>query len=482
MKTGGDLVTSVMWFRRDLRIEDNRALKHALEESESLVLLFHANPEQFIGGGSKNEAAFFKSVDAFRKELAEEGATLQILYGDLETSFRKLKEELPDWTDIYINRDETGYGLERDWKIVEVFKELNVKPHGYHDHYLHSAEEIKTNTGTAYKVYTPYYNKWIQLPKPTIEEVNFDVEKVVNTRLFVEDIVQFNELLASQPNILEFETGSLVAKKSLNEFIANELHEYDEARDIPFKDGTSRLSHHLRTGEISIRTVYNQVNEAKDSKGKETFIKELAWRDFYNMVYVANPEQKDKAIKPEFDFISWENSETAFKAWKEGKTGYPIVDAAMRQLKETGWMHNRSRMIVASFLMKDLLIDWRWGERYFQEQLVDYDGASNIGGWQWAASTGTDSAPYFRIFNPTTQSERFDADGAYIKKYVPELRNVPNKKIHDPSSLTADEQDRFGVIIGADYPWAIVSHKEQRKLAIGAYEASKEIHEEMEKK
>lgn len=467
-----------MWFRRDLRIQDNRALKSALEESESLVLLFHINPEQFIGAGSKNEAAFFKSVEIFRQELADRGATLQLLFGDLEESFRKLKQELPEWTDVYINRDETGYGLERDWKMSDLFKELNVKPHGYHDHYIHSAEEIKTNAGTAYKVYTPYYNKWIELPKPTIAEVNFDVEKIRNASLFPEDTKQFNELLVRQPNIPDLETGSDVANESLTQFIEEELQHYNEARDIPFKDGTSRLSHHLRTGEISIRTVFNRVNEAKDSQGKETFIKELAWRDFYNMVFVANPEQKTKAIKPEFDYISWKNNEEDFKAWKEGKTGFPIVDAAMRQLKETGWMHNRARMIVASFLMKDLLIDWRWGERYFQEQLIDYDAASNIGGWQWAASTGTDSAPYFRIFNPTTQSERFDAKGSYIKKYVPELRNISNKKIHEPSTLTAEEQKQFDIILGKDYPYPIVSHKEKRKLAIGAYEASKEVYQE----
>ncbi len=469
-----------MWFRRDLRIEDNRALKHALEESEALVLLFHVNPEQFVDGESKNEAAFFKSVENFRQALEKQGATLQIMYGDLNDSFKRLKQEIPEWTDIYINRDETGYGLTRDWEMVNLFKELEVKTHGYHDHYLHSAGEIKTNAGTPYKVYTPYYNKWIERPKPTIAEVNFDVEKIVTDPLFEEDLEKFMKLLNKQPNISGFETGSEIAKATLKEFIENGLAEYDKARDLPFQDGTSRLSHHLRTGEISIRTVFNWVKQAQDSKGKETFIKELAWRDFYNMIYASYPEQKNQAIKPEFDYVSWSRDEEAFDAWKEGKTGFPIVDAAMRQLKETGWMHNRSRMITASFLTKDLLIDWRWGERYFQEQLIDYDAASNIGGWQWAASTGTDSAPYFRIFNPTTQSERFDADGEYIKKYVPELRGVPNNKIHEPSALTPEEQDQYNVILGDDYPYPIVSHKEKRKLALAAYEASKEVYQEME--
>lgn len=473
-------MTSVMWFRRDLRIEDNRALKHALEESDSLILLFHVNPKQLIGKQSKNEAAFFKSVETLRKEIKQQGGKLHLLYGEIEDSFNRLKTAVPDWTDIYINRDETGYGLERDRKMAKVFKKLEITAHGYHDHYLHSAQEIKTNNGTAYKVYTPYYNKWIERPKPTIAEVDFNSEKIVTTTLFAEDREKFHALLNKQPDLPNIKFGSIAAEKSLRQFIEDDLTDYDLARDIPFQDGTSRLSHHLRSGEISIRTVFNRVNEAANSKGKETFIKELAWRDFYNMVYAANPDQKNQPIRPEFAYISWENNEEAFHAWKEGNTGFPMVDAAMRQLKETGWMHNRARMIVASFLMKDLLIDWRWGERYFQEQLIDYDAASNIGGWQWAASTGTDSAPYFRIFNPTTQSERFDPEGLYIKKYVPELREISNQKIHNPSDLTEEEQDTFSVVLGEDYPYPIVSHQEKRKLAIAVYEASKEIYEDMQ--
>lgn len=468
-----DYLVSVMWFRRDLRLEDNRALKHAFQESDSLLLLFHINPKQFLGENSLNQAAFFKSVEILRNEVKEKKATLHILYGDLEKCFSKLKKEFPDWSDIYINRDERGYGLERDKIASNIFKELGVKPHGYDDHHIHSAREIKTNSRTYYKVFTPYFNKWIELQKPDVVKVVFDKEKLIKGTLFLKDEERFNHFLDKQIPIKDLQLGTQAAHERLDEFIKYDLSNYNEARDYPLKNATSRLSKHLRTGEISIRTVFDQVSCSKNSSGKETFIKELAWRDFYNMIDASHPDQKYQSINPSFRQIKWENNEQFFSNWKEGETGFPIVDAAMRQLKETGWMHNRLRMITASFLTKDLLIDWRWGEQYFQEMLIDYDSASNIGGWQWAASTGTDSVPYFRIFNPTTQSEKYDKDGDFIKSYIPELRNIKSIKIHDPSTLSEKEQNECGVIIGKDYPEPIVSHKQRRKLAINIFEDSK---------
>lgn len=467
-----------MWFRRDLRIEDNIALSEALSNSDSLLLLFHVNPEQFVKGESKNEAAFFQRVKRFKREIELAGGKIHFLYGDLKKSLQKLKERSPEWSSIYLNYDETGYGLKRDQMIAPLFKELDIKVHAFHDHYLHSAQEIKTNAGTAYKVYTPYYNKWIKRMKASPVQVNFDDAKIIKNELFKEDYKKFLAYYEKLTKVKDLKISSQSAKKRLTEFIENSLDSYHENRDFPFIDGTSRLSHHLRTGTISIRTVYNEVMKVKDSEGKKVFIKELAWRDFYNMVYASNPDQKEKAIKEKFNDIQWDNQPESFSAWKEGKTGFPIVDAAMRQLENTGWMHNRLRMIVASFLTKDLLIDWRWGEKYFQKKLIDYDAASNIGGWQWAASTGTDSVPYFRIFNPKTQSERFDKEAKFIKKYLPELREVPNKKIHEPGALTAKEQDHFNLILGEDYPYPIVSHQERRKKAIAIYEESKEIYQE----
>ena len=274
------------------------------------------------------------------------------------------------------------------------------------------------------------------------------------------------------PNL---ELGEKAALDKLEKFVIYDLINYEKHRDYPNMDKTSRLSTHLRTGEISIRTVLEKVIYQKPSMGRDTFIKELCWRDFYNMIYSVYPNQKKQAIKKEYRHINWDNDFTNFEKWKNGETGYPIVDSAMRQLKETGWMHNRLRMIVASFLVKDLLIDWRFGEQYFQKMLIDYDPASNIGGWQWSASTGTDSVPYFRIFNPTNQSQKFDLTGNFIRKYIPELKNVPNELIHQPEKMTKEEQRKFKVLLGTDYPYPIVIHKERRKKAIQLYEDSKEL-------
>lgn len=264
------------------------------------------------------------------------------------------------------------------------------------------------------------------------------------------------------------------ASKQLNRFIQDQLAAYHANRDFPAQLGTSRLSPFLRIGAIGIRTVYHAVRQAPNSLGQATFLKELAWRDFYNMVYVAYPDQKTQPIQKAFSQIEWVNNPDWFQLWKEGKTGYPIVDAAMLQLQKTGWMHNRLRMIVASFLTKDLLCDWRLGEQYFQQQLIDYDAASNIGGWQWAASTGTDAVPYFRIFNPVTQGKRFDPKGEFIKAYLPQLEHVPEKYLHEPWKMPKYLQESVSCIIGTDYPQPIVDHAKQREQAIAKYEWAKE--------
>ena len=467
---------NVMWFRRDLRIEDNTALKHALDNSEKLILLFIVNPKQLLDKNANNQQAFFHSVKTFKDMLEKKGATLNILYGSIEESFQRLKDTYPDLSEVYFNLDESGFGAGRDQEAVNVFNDLNININSFHDHYLHNADEIKTDNDTYYKVYSAYFKKWEKANKSEVVAVDFNLDKIVNEAKFKKDKEEFFDLLLDNDFTKNLNLGSSQAKQRLNDFVKNHLSTYDKNRDLPILSATSKLSQYLRTGEISIRTVYHKVNMEKDSKGKETFIRELAWRDFYNMVYTTNPNAKEMPLRDEFSNIEWENDMDKFKAWKKGKTGFPIVDAGMRQLLQTGFMHNRLRMITASFLVKDLLIDWRLGEKFFQENLIDYDAASNIGGWQWVASTGSDSAPYFRIFNPTTQSERFDKDGDFIRKYVLELRGVIGKKIHDPSALTLLQQQEFGVIINKDYPAPIVDHKIQRLKVIAAYEESKNKH------
>lgn len=470
---------TVMWFRRDLRTQDNKALYHAfqdLADEDALVLLFQVNPEQFLED-SPNHQAFFASVQHL-KETLDERAHLQIQYGEPIDLFKQLKETLPDWNKIYFNEDTTGYGAERDEEAKKFFRENEIEYFKFQDHYLHGANEIKNQQGEYYKVFTPYYNQWKERAKETPVNVRFQKEVVYSKKLFPDDEKKFEALVSGLPK--QTKIGEEAAKRQLKKFVKNSVANYEDARDIPSLDQTSHLSRYLRTGELSIRTVWQTLQEEKASQGRNTFQKELCWRDFYNMIYTNAPQQKKQPIQTQFRFIKWENDQEKFKQWQAGKTGFPIVDAAMRQLNETGWMHNRLRMITASFLTKDLLIDWRWGEKYFQQKLIDYDPASNIGGWQWAASTGTDAVPYFRVFNPTTQAQKFDPKGKFIKKYVTELENLPEKWIHQPEKMTKEEQEEYGVILDQDYPTPIVPHKERRKKAISMYESSKEYAREVQ--
>lgn len=466
-------MVSVMWFRRDLRIEDNLALAHAFENAREVVLVFHVNPEQFLDEGSLNQAAFFKSVAHFKREIEKQGLYLHLLYGNIEECFSALKEQCPDWSDIYFNRDEKGYGKRRDEQMKHFFKENQIDFHSYMDHHLHGVNEIRNQSGDFYKVFTPYFKKWKEREKKPPVHVNVRKEKLRKRIIFKEYEQKFEKLLKASMLNIGHDPGTAAAKQHLNAFIEENLKIYDTAREYPQKDKTSHLSPYLRSGELSIREVWARLQDVPDSTGKSTFIQELAWRDFYNMIYARNPNQKEQPIKEEFSNIIWRNDKEQFAKWKEGKTGFPIIDAAMRQLQQQGWMHNRLRMVTASFLTKDLLIDWRWGETYFQQMLIDYDAASNIGGWQWAASTGTDAVPYFRIFNPVTQSEKYDATGEFIRKYVPELRNVKTSHIHAPEKMSREEQSDSKTVIDEDYPNPLVDHSEARKRAIAVYEESR---------
>ncbi|MGY3777126.1 cryptochrome/photolyase family protein [Isobaculum melis] len=470
---------SVMWFRQDLRLEDNTALKKAFDDPNELILLFQVNPSQFLEN-SLNHQAFFQSVAHFQKEV-NKPFHLQILYGDVLMCFNQLKKALPNWNTVYFNQNHCGSGHERDQMMRHFFKEKQISVVSCADHQLHAADEIKTKTNDDYKVFTPYYNQWIQRIKAAPIKVDLKKDNVIKEVLFPEDEEKFAQLIQALPNKIYYLVGNQAAHQQLELFLSQHLVDYQIARDFPIQNKTSQLSPYLRTGEISIRTIWQRLKEQPASEGKETFIKELCWRDFYNMIYAAHPQQKDQPIQEAFTFIHWENNPIDFDSWKAGKTGYPIVDAAMRQLNETGWMHNRLRMIVASFLTKDLLIDWRWGEKYFQQMLIDYEPASNIGGWQWAASTGTDAVPYFRIFNPSLQSKKFDAKGEFIRKFVPELEKLPPAFIHEPQKMTGNEQQKYGIFLGETYPNPIVNHQEARKKAIARYELSKELFQEQQK-
>ncbi|WP_185696501.1 cryptochrome/photolyase family protein [Streptococcus minor] len=464
-------MVSVVWFRRDLRMTDHKALAKAIAARQPILCFFHLNEKQLSSSPTPNQSAFLASLMHFQEELKKKNIELHLVYGELLSSLEKLYCDLPDWTDVYFNYDESGFGRKRDQAAATFFREKGIAIHAYQDHYLHGSQEVLNQTGQSYKVFTPYYKSWIQLPKETPISIELSQATWLSMKTSSQVLHQIKHLWDGTS--LHY-PGTEQALAVLADFVSSSLAEYDKMRDFPAKNGTSRLSSYLRSGEISIRQVYHAVSQASTSQGQATFIKELAWRDFYNMIYVCHPEQKERSIQPAFDLVEWENRPADLEAWKKGQTGYPIIDAAMRQLSQTGWMHNRLRMIVASFLTKDLLIDWRLGEKHFQEMLIDYDAASNIGGWQWAASTGTDAVPYFRIFNPVTQSQRFDPQGDFIKTYLPELRSLPAKHIHQPWKLPKNLDEELDFELGRDYPKPIVDHSLQRKRAIAKYEWAKE--------
>lgn len=469
---------TIMWFRKDLRFEDNTAFRHMLEEyksSEELICLFQLNPAQFLEN-SFNQTAFFLSLKFFQQAAKEKNRTIHFLYGEVIESFSALKKAYPEWDHIYFNQDERGYGKQRDEQAIAFFKDNGIQISSFQDSHLHGVQEVKKPDGEPYKVFTPYFKKWLELPKQKYKP--FEDESIVFTKvthdLFVQGQKRFQTMIANLTLPFDYSCGEQEAEKYLKTFIKNQLHEYQKNRDYPAKNDTSKLSRFLRTGELSIRKVWQAVVAEPESDGRQVFISELCWRDFYNMIYFENPNQKNQEIKEKYRGLSWNCDQKMVTAWKDGKTGYPLVDAAMRQLNQTGWMHNRLRMIVASFLTKDLLIDWREGEKYFQEKLIDYDSASNIGGWQWAASTGTDEVPYFRIFNPINQSEKFDKQGFFIRQFVPELEKVPNNYIHCPNKMNLEVQKSINCIIGQDYPVPIVDHSKQRQKILAFFKQQEE--------
>lgn len=462
-----------LWFRRDLRLNDHTALAKALEhtkDDDQIVLFFHIHPSLNESFTPRHDY-FFQTLRSLVDRAEETGAPVHFIFGNTEEAFQHLIEEL-NVEMIYFNRDEVGFGKERDGTVTAYLEDKGVEVYTYIDHHLHGAEEVEKNDGGFYKVFSPYLKKWKQLQKPAVQRVDLDqLSRVAldEQETFSSGRRAYDDLIQKTGEAYEG-VGEGDALERLEEFLDQDIYDYDEWRDFPAMDGTSLMSRFLRTGAISVRTIYHKIGEEVDfrkkTSGVDTYISELAWRDFYNMIYHYYPDADSTEMVEKYRGIPWNKDNEIFGKWKDGQTGFPLIDAAMRQLNETGWMHNRLRMAVASFLTKDLLIDWREGERYFSQRLVDYDPASNIGGWQWAASTGTDPVPYFRVFNPTRQSERFDPHGSFIKEWLPELENVKKKHIHEPSTMTEKEQKESGCMIGEDYPQPIVDHKTMRKRAI----------------
>jgi deoxyribodipyrimidine photo-lyase len=465
--------TTIWWIRRDLRLADNRALDGALEAGEQVVPVFVLDPVLLSSPytGDKRIAFLYDGLRALDADLRDRGSYLLLRRGDPREVLTALTREL-DAAALYAEADVSPYARRRDAGIGE-----SLPVHLVDGLTIHPPEAVHKDDGGPYIVYSYYSRAWKSLPLPQAGELT-EAPNVINTPRHLESIEIPDS--PSLPGSVPFVAGEREGQRLLEDFVAGAIDGYADRRDRVDLDGTSRLSPYLRFGMLSARRAAVAALEAEERSGgagarlgAQTWLGELIWREFYISILHHFPEVRQHAFREAYRDIPWENDPDAFAAWQAGCTGYPIVDAAMRQLAATGWMHNRARMIVASFLTKDLLIDWRWGERHFMQHLIDGDPASNNGGWQWSAGTGTDAAPYFRIFNPVLQGQKHDPEGAYIRRWVPELADVDDRYIHMPWTMPDAVQERSGCRLGADYPAPIVDHSEARERALAAYKRAR---------
>ncbi|MBN7811479.1 deoxyribodipyrimidine photo-lyase [Algoriphagus sp. H41] len=400
--------TTLFWFRRDLRLEDNTGLYYALQQEKNVLPLFIFDRNILDKLEEKADARvdfIHAQLADIKSSLEKKGSSLLVRHGTPQEVFEELAGEY-ELHAVYTNRDYEPYAKERDERVEKLLKKKEVLFLSFKDQVIFEPGEILNGSGECYKVFTPFSKTWLE---------NFEKRKIQELGCPNWKNLKSSKAL-TMPSLEElgFRKSDIpIPSKATDEAL---IRHYDETRDFPAQQGTSRLGIHLRFGTVSVRKL---ALLAAPLNG--TFLNQLIWREFYMAILAYYPQVVDQAFKPEYDRIPWRNDEKEFRAWCEGKTGFPIVDAGMRELNETGYMHNRVRMITASFLTKFLLIDWRWGEAYFAQKLLDYDLAANNGSWQWAAGTGTDAQPYFRIFNPESQTKKFDPDLAYIKRWIPEL-------------------------------------------------------------
>jgi deoxyribodipyrimidine photo-lyase len=461
----------IVWFRRALRTDDNVALWQAVQDAGSVVPLLCLSADPSYDVPTHRREFIRSAITGLDSSLREAGTSLHIRTGAPESAIPAAAVAYGADA-VYAVTLTDPAGLERDARIERALKELRIPFVRFPDRVLRGAHEVLTGTRTPFRVFTPYKRVWLAGAEDCARPVPGPrhlpaVEPAPGTRSL--DAFRWT---------VQRGGGSGAALARLKIFLVKNAGRYAEQRDFPGIDGTSKLSPFLSVGAISIRRLYREVCDAREHatasalKGIETFISELIWREFYSQVLVHFPHAMTGSFRPEFATLAWGTSTKNLKRWQEGTTGYPIVDAAMRQLRDEGWMHNRARMIVASFLTKDLHLNWQWGERFFFSQLIDADLAANNGGWQWTAGTGTDASPWFRIFNPVLQGKKFDPDGAYIRSYVPELAGMPAAGIHEPWLVNRQEQTAAGCVIGRDYPAPMVDHAEARKKTMALYRVS----------
>ncbi|MCG8405491.1 MAG: deoxyribodipyrimidine photo-lyase [Phycisphaerales bacterium] len=474
---------ALIWFKNDLRTADNPALHEASKKANrGVVAAYVVCPEQWRQHDTAAVKVDFilRNLQELSDALAKRNIALKIIetptFQNVPHELRHIAEDFKCDT-LFFNREYEVNERRRDAEVTKTFENAGCKVHAFTDQCIFEPGKLLTGQGRYYTIYTPFKRAWYKayeedlsrseplgLPKKQPEMLGRPDE--------VPDSVEGFDPERARPDL--WVAGEKAARSRLNEFIRSRIETYVARRDFPAVNGTSVLSPYLANGVISLRQcVYAALgaNEGRLETGSKSivhWISELIWREFYKHILVGYPRVcMHRAFRPETERLGWKENDDHFQAWCEGRTGYPVVDAAMRQLRQTGWMHNRLRMIVAMFFSKNLFLDWRKGERFFMQHLVDGDLAANNGGWQWSASTGTDAAPYFRIFNPYSQSRKFDPDGTFIRRFVPELAGVEGPEIHDPSSMSGLLQNKL------DYPDPIVDHAESRHHALAAFRALK---------
>lgn len=421
---------NIFWFRRDLRLDDNHGLFQALSQNDKVIPIFIFDEEILSKLADKNDKRvtfIYQALEKINKKLRKVESGIDLYFGKPKEIFEQIIQKY-DVDLVFTNEDYEPYALKRDTEIREFLESKNIGFKSFKDQVVFSPTEVLKKDGTPFLVYSPFAKQWEKQLPETLE--------VYNSEELIDNFHKFEPQCLTLKDIGFENAGDIFQKPNLNEDL---LEQYEAKRNFPASEATSQVSVHLRFGTVGIRRLVNYAR-----KISHTFLRELIWREFFMMLLYHFPHTVTKAFKPQYDAVEWEFDEEKFQKWCEGKTGFPLVDAGMRELNETGFMHNRVRMLVASFLIKDLHIDWRIGEAYFAEKLLDYDQAQNIGNWQWVAGSGADGSPYFRVFNPYLQQEKFDKNFIYIKKWIPE----------------------FGT---SKYPKEIVNHDEERKKAIEYY-------------
>ena len=471
--------TALVWFRNDLRLSDNPAFRAAVDSGLGVAAVYILDDGKPFAPGGAARWWLHHSLNSLAADLKKRGVDLTLRRGDELDCIESVASDLGAAA-VYWNRRYDRQSIETDKKAKEKFKSADIAVTSFSGTLLREPWEVRTQQDNWYKVYTPFW-KALQKMGPVRTEPLAAPRKVDRASHTVKsDKLEDWELRPTKPNWAAafpdtWAPGADGAHERLSRFLEKAVDTYGDDRNRPDLEGTSGLSPHLAFGEISPVEIWSTTQSriasgAVNEKEAMKFLSEIAWREFsYNLLYNF-PDLPEKPLRDEFAHMPWANDEDQFDRWKKGLTGVPIVDAGMRQLWRDGWMHNRVRMIVASYLVKNLLIDWRKGERWFWDTLVDADAANNTASWQWVAGSGADAAPYFRIFNPVTQSEKFDPNGDYIRKYVPELSKLQTKHLHDPSAASIEDLKKAGVRLGVTYPLPLVDLKKTRQRALDAYD------------